>query len=219
MKAMSTQHPPHRAQAGLAVLAAALVLAGCGDRAPETIGGSAEALKAEVERVDATVRKAPTGVDSGLPVRGTIHAQFDGQELQWDITTLDDGTRFSAATYDDSYQLGIDIRADAAPGQADGRFIVEMLFDDPRGFRAGGAPDSAIVSLIPHKGMSPPLWAGRDDMQLRLAGAEWDGQAGRVEGSFSGTLCHRATMMDKPDPANCKPVEGRFATDLAAAPD
>lgn len=206
-------------KAGLLAVAAALTLAGCGDRAAEPAGRSPEDVQAEVERVDAAVRKAPTGVDSGGPVRGTLHAQFDGQQRKWDITTLDDTTRFSAATYDDSFQLGIDIRGDAAQGQPEGRFILEMLFESPRGFQAGASPDSAIASLIPHKGISPPLWAGRDDLQVTLTRAEWDGQAGRVEGSFSGALCYRATMMDKPDPANCKPVEGRFASDLAAARD
>ena len=61
MKAMSTQHLPHRAQAGLAVLAAALVLAGCGDRAPETVGSSAEALQAVLEDTDLRAELARRG--------------------------------------------------------------------------------------------------------------------------------------------------------------
>lgn len=204
--------------AGLLALAAALALAACGG---ERSGSDpAEDMEKQIERVDAQVRDAPTGADSGLPVRGSIHAQFDGQQRQWDITTLDDDTLWSAATYDDSYQVNIGIRGDAAPGQPEGRFMLELAFESAQGFRAGGAPE-VIVSLIPHLGIMPPLWAGRDDGDIRvtLDRAEFDGQSGRVEGSFSGTLCYRATLTQNPDPTNCKPIEGRFATDLAAARD
>ena len=43
-------------KAGLLAVAAALTLAGCGDRAAEPAGRSPEDVQAEVERVDAAVR-------------------------------------------------------------------------------------------------------------------------------------------------------------------
>lgn len=204
----------HAAARPLLALAIALGLAACGDEAADP-ATPREELEANIERADASVRQAPTGTERGLPVRGTVNAQFDGQARQWDITTLNEGTRFSAATYDDAYQLELNIRGESAAGQPDGRFVLELQFDGPQAFKAGATAPSVIASVIPHSGMSPPLWAGKDGMQLTLTRAEWDGHAGRVEGSFSGSLCYRATMMDKPDPGNCKPIEGTFATDLA----
>lgn len=216
MKGIPVTSLARAAPTRLLALAAALALAACGG---EPSGSDpARDLADEVERVDAVVRNTPTGTDSGLPVRGSIQAQFDGEQRQWDITTLDVDSRWSAATYDDAYQVLVGIRGDAAPGQPEGRLALELGFDSAQGFRAGSAPDRALVSLIPHKGITPPLWAGRDDMQVTLDRAGFDGQTGRVEGRFSGTLCYRATLMDKPDPANCRPIEGSFATDLAAAP-
>lgn len=85
----------------------------------------------------------------------------------------------------------------------------------PQAFKAGATAPSVIASVIPHSGMSPPLWARKDGMQRTLTRADWDGQGGRVEGSLSGSLCYRPSLMDKPDPGNCKPIEGTFATELA----
>ena len=218
MESTPLQTPVRTLAVGFLPLAAALLLAGCGDKPAASGNLSNEEIAAKAERVDAAIRKAPSGAESRLPVRGTIHGRFDGQDLQWNITTLDDTSRFSAGTFGDGFMPLVILRADAAPGQPEGRFALELTFEGQGGFKAGSPPYRPLATLIPHKGIFPPQWQG-DGMQVELTVARFDGQAGRVEGSFSGTLCYRADVAQNPDPSNCKPVEGRFASDLVAEPD
>lgn len=44
----------------------------------------------------------------------------------------------------------------------------------------------------------------------------FDGRAGKVTGSFAGDLCKAADWEAAPDPKDCKPVSGRFSTEIFA---
>lgn len=196
------------------------LLSACGDKTQDSkpVDLSAEGISTQAASVDAHVR-SQAGASRGLPVRGSISAEFDGQQRQWDITTLDDSTKFSAGTVAKDFVSGgnsVNLWGQAASRESG--VMLEMTFA-ANAFNAGANAIRVNATVIPHGGMMPPHWTAIDDPQVSLVHAEYDGQSGRIEGRFSGSLCYRAELYSAPDPANCKPIEGRFASDLARDPD
>lgn len=205
-----------------AMLCASLLLSACGGDSPRdpSVDLSAESISARAGMADAVAVAQRVGARKG-PVRGSITAEFDGQPRQWDITTLDNPSTFSAGTISKQWnELAVHIRGESSPdiAQPDTGFVLEMTFDADA-FKPGASATDVNASLIPHKGLMPPHWTAIDGAKATLVHAEFDGKTGRVEGNLTASLCYRAELYGMPDPRNCKPVELRFASDLALDPD
>lgn len=197
----------------LLMICAAWLLTACADKVPSSkAGDSAQPSAAAMEGIDAHVA-AQAGQAAGLPVRGSLQAVWEGEERQWNITTLADTSRMSAGMVsDEGFSLGVNLRGQThAPFESS--LVLEVSYPG-KTISLQATPSNSSLTLIPHAGIAPPHWNAQDDLVVTLTRAEYDGQSGRIEGTFSGTLCYRAGMYDPPDPGNCRPIEGRFASDL-----
>lgn len=209
----------------LTLLAAATaLLAACGQeqaQAPAaanapTAGGTLSETLNQVDQVNQRVKAQASGVAAGQPVRGSITTTFDGQEQQWNITTLADTSRTSAGMVTDNGPYkGLTLWGEASgkTPSATGSFQLELSYS---GELSSATPmQNAQATWIVNKGFMPPHWTGSDEeLSITLTQAQFDGQRGRIEGSFKGELCLREKASAPPDASNCKPVEGQFASDL-----
>lgn len=197
---------------------ASLLLAACGKDEPRAPTAAAPAAVAQqIAQIDQQVKQQPSGVAAGRTVRGTITTTIDGQAQRWDITTLADTSRTSAGmvTESGSYKsLTLWGEASGETPAATGSFQLNLGYS---GELSGTTTFNSTEALwIVNKGFMPPHWIGRrDNVRITLTQAQFDGQKGRVEGSFSGLLCLREQVTTPPDENNCQSVEGTFASDLA----
>lgn len=203
------------------LLAVAAALAACGKNestAPPPASSSAPApaaLAEHIGQVDQQARTQPSGVAAGVQVRGTIETTLDGQAQRWDITTLADTTRMSAGMVTDT-GMGLSVtlwgEASGQTPSATGTFKLDFGVPNFRSLDVKAQESQA--TWIVRRGIAPPFWTSTDGIELALTQAHFDGEKGRIEGSFKALLCLREKASLPPDTNNCKPVEGSFVTDL-----
>lgn len=214
------------------LLSAALGLSACGKdetaAAPAPAPASPPAAAAaptsvaaaldQAAQVDQHVKAQPTGVAAGQAVRGSITTTFDGQPQQWHITTLADTSRTSAGMVTDiggPKEVTLWGQAASETPAATGSFKLDFSYSGELSATTPLQLQDAQATWIIGKGFMPPHWTSLDDLQITLTQAQFDGQQGRIEGEFSGQLCLREKTTQPVDETNCKPVQGRFASDLA----
>jgi len=145
-------------------------------------------------------------------VIGTISAEFDGTTFRESTVHVSAGGD-SMATATVTRHAGLTMISIYSAGSP--QISVEFMY----GAQAAPGPDdqplSATVSLFP-AGIWPH-WTSEEaptPLRVSLDVLDISGPVGRAEGKFEGALCYVESQRTEADSGNCKPVSGRFATDL-----
>lgn len=155
---------------------------------------------------------APVFAQQDLQTIGQIEAEFDGVTLsQTTVSYLDEGKREGTATLTTTRgYTGLSIYA------VEGRLIsIEAMYVSTATPDPTSRPASMTISYFPN-GFSS-YWTSEDaPEQVRITFDRLDTgtDAPHARGTFEAVLCFVAEMNAEPDIDNCKPITGRFDTQL-----
>lgn len=143
-------------------------------------------------------------------VIGEITATINGESFEWRTLGADgSGTDYNTGLRDTGGMLDVSLMG-FPPGLVAMRNVVQLTFFLMPG--ATGTLDQEVIYAP--EGMSR-MWTSLEGEDLiTIEQLDASAPTGEVSGRLSGRVCLKESMFAEPDPANCKDVEGTFASRL-----
>lgn len=148
---------------------------------------------------------------------GRIDATLDGETRAWYTIAMTQGSRTDASATVSTGGVTSDLHIQGHPRPSfttSDVLSIDLMY---RGnVQSGAEPMSVEVMYMP-TGMKPPFWTsdkGASPASVSFDRLSLESGAGRASGTFSATLCIVENMTAEPDTTRCRPIEGRFDTQL-----